>query len=201
MDRKSLILESGRNRLWILLIAIVIIILALLIGGYLIWKGKSKTAPLEKPVSETKLPRMANLPPAKKDVAPPQPTYPPDAPVLEQARKALREGIDPKEALAMAESLPDKPERADAAFLLLEYAAESGNSDAALAVGHFYDPAHEGPSGTIRKNPETAYEWYREALALGKENAKEYLARLRRWVQDQAALGSTEAKQLLDKWD
>ena len=197
----SPILKPGHNRLWILLIAIGIIIIAILIGGYVTWKGSRKTVHTEKSVPETKLPRMANLPPAKKEIAPPPPTYPPDAPVLEQARKALRDGIDPKEALAMAESLPDKPERADAAFLLLEYAAESGNGDAALAVGHFYDPTHEGPSGTIRKNFETAYEWYREALALGQENAKEYLARLRRWVEEQANQGSTEAKDLLDRWD
>ena len=200
MDRKTLILDSSRNRFWILLIVIILIILAILIGGYLAWKGSRKTAPVKKPISETKLPRMANLPPAKKEIALPQPSYPPDAPVLEQARKALREGIDPKAAFDMAESLPDKPERADEAFLLLEYAAENGNADAALAVGHFYDPTHEGLSGTIRKNPETAYEWYREALALGQENAKEYLARLRLWVEEQAKRGSTEAKDLLDRW-
>ena len=114
----------------------------------------------EKSDGDTKLPRMANLPTAKKTVTPPPPSYPPDAPVLEQARKALREGIDPDAALALAKSLPDRPERADAAFLLLEYAAENGNREAALAVGHFYDPTRDTPSGTIRKNPLTAYEWY-----------------------------------------
>jgi hypothetical protein len=146
------------------------------------------------------LPRMANQPPKEEEVAPPQPTYPPDAPVLEQARKALREGISPDEAVDFAESLPESPERADATFLLLEYAAEEGNQEAALAVGRFYDPTHEGPSGSILKNPSTAYDWYQEALKGGQEQALEDLARLRKWVEEQSKQGSRSAQELLQRW-
>ena len=146
------------------------------------------------------LPRMANQPPKEEDVAPPQPTYPPDAPVLEQARQALREGISPAEAVDFAESLPESPERADAAFLLLEYAAEEGNQEAALAVARFYDPTYEGPSGSILKNPSTAYDWYREALKGGQAQAPDDLARLRKWVEEQSKQGSREAQALLQRW-
>jgi TPR repeat protein len=129
---------------------------------------------------------MANLPPKPEPSMPPPPSYAPDAPVLEQAREALREGISPAEAVTMAKALPDRPERADAAFLLLEYAAESGNAEAALAVGRFYDPA--------------AFEWYQEALAKGQKQANNQLAKLRLWVEEKANQGSSQAKELLNSW-
>jgi TPR repeat protein len=109
-------------------------------------------------------------------------------------------GITPEAALALAKSLPESPERADAAFLLLEFAADAGNPEAALAVGRYYDPTDETPSGTIRKNPETAYGWYRDALKGGQENAKANLAQLHSWVEKQAGEGSHEARELLNNW-
>ncbi len=147
------------------------------------------------------LPRMANQPPKEEEIAPPQPSYPPNAPVLEQARKALREGLSPDEAVDFAESLPESPERADAVFLLLEYAAEAGNREAALAVGRFYDPSYEGPSGSILKNPSTAYNWYREALEGGQAQAGKDLARLRTWVEEQSKEGSHSSQELLQRWE
>jgi TPR repeat protein len=143
---------------------------------------------------------MANLPPRTETKLPPPPSYPSDAPVLDQVRKALRDGITPAEAVVMARALPDRPERADAAFLLLEYAAENGNAEAALAVGCFYDPSDEGVSGTIRKNPTTAYDWYTKALAGGQKSAHTKLSRLRSWVEAKATQGSREAQLLLNDW-
>jgi TPR repeat protein len=143
---------------------------------------------------------MANLPPKTETTLPPPPSYPSDAPVLDQVRKALREGITPAEAVVMARALPDRPERADAAFLLLEYAAESGNAEAALAVGRFYDPSDEGASGTIRKNPTTAYRWYRKAFAGGQRKAHTKLSQLRSWVEAKSTQGSREAQALLNDW-
>ena len=112
----------------------------------------------------------------------------------------MGKGIGPSEAVTLAKSFPDKPESPDAAFLLLEYAAELGNAEAALAVGQFYDPSYEGPSGTIRKNPETAYEWYQEALAGGNEKAKDRLSVLRKWLQDRMDQAGAGYGELLNKW-
>ena len=81
-----------------------------------------------------------------------------------------------------------------------EYAADEGHSEAMLAVGRYYDPTHKGPSGTIRKDPATAYEWYREALKGGLGEAEVQLAQLRRWVESQAGEGSSEARALLEVW-
>ena len=191
----------GRNRRWVLKVIIIVLILVIAAGIWWLIKIKDtppQTATDRKTPSE--LPRMANLPPPKPIPVPPKPSYGPNAPVIEQARTALREGIDPAGAVALSKTLPESPERPDAAFLLLEYAAEEGNAEAALAVGHYYDPTYEGPSGSIRKNPETAYEWYKEALAGGQGEAEKYLAKLQKRVQDQAENGSREAKALIKRW-
>ena len=195
-------LKFTQNRRWFL-IAIIIGLVVVVFGGLWILKTIRETSQPEttkKSSTQTPLPRMANLPPKETAPIPPPPTYSPNAPVLEQARKALSGGIDPSKAVALAESLPDRPERADAAFLLLEYAADEGHAKAAVAVGQFYDPSYGGPSGSIQKNPATAYDWYQEALSGGHEEAKEQLERLRKWVQEQAEKGSRESQELLKTW-
>ena len=190
-----------RERLWIVVIAGIFGLVVIAAAGYFIWKSFQADEVQPKAAPKAELPRMANLPPPKETIPPPPPpSYTPDAPALEKARKALREGISPEDALALAKSLPESPERADAAFLLLEFAADSGNAEAALAVARYYDPTDKEPSGTIRKNPETAYDWYTDALAGGQENAKTRLAQLRSWTEEQAAQGSIEARDLLDTW-
>ena len=193
--------EKSPERLWIVVISGIVGLVVLVVAGYLVWQSFQVDEVKPKEAQKPELPRMANLPPKKEAIVPPPPpSYTPDAPVLEKARKALREGITPEAALALAIALPESPEQKDAAFLLLEFAADSGNAEAALAVAHYYDPTDKAPSGTIRKNPETAYGWYTEALAGGQENAKIRLAQLRSWVEEQANQGSYEARELLNIW-
>jgi len=193
--------EKSPERLWIVVISGMVGLVVLVVAGYLVWQSFQVDEVKPKEAQKPELPRMANLPPKKEAIPPPPPpSYTPDAPVLEKARKALREGITPEAALALAKALPESPERRDAAFLLLEFAADSGNAEAALAVARYYDPTDKAPSGTIRKNPETAYNWYSEALAGGQENAKTRLAQLRSWVEEQANQGSYEARELLNDW-
>jgi TPR repeat protein len=192
---------KSRERLWIVVIAGIVGLVVIVVAGYLVWKSFQVDEVKPGQAKKLELPRMANLPPKKEAIPPPPPpSYTPDAPVLEKARKALREGITPAEALALANSLPESPERADAAFLLLEFAADSGHAAAALAVARYYDPTDKEPSGTIRKNPETAYSWYTQAQAAGQEDAKTRLVQLRSWVEEQANQGSYEARELLNTW-
>jgi hypothetical protein len=195
--------NAGQVRLAPLLLTVAILVLAVAVGGYFFLKnrGRGPAAGKSGKQVETKLPRMANLPAKKPLVAPPPPpSYTPDAPVLEKAREALKKGITPEGALALEKSLPESPERADAAFLLLEYAADSGNAEAALAVGRYYDPTDKHPSGTIRKNPETAHDWYRIALKGGQPEAQRRLEQLRQWLEEQARQGSRQARELLNTW-
>ena len=190
----------ARRKTWPLA---VIVAVGLLLGvgiGFFLLRGDSPKAPEAPSLPTDKpLPRMANLPP-KEETQVPQAAYPPDAPVLEQARKALREGIDPAGAVAMALSLPESPERADAAFLLLEYAAESGHPEAAFWVGRYYDPTDRSPSGTIQKNAQSAYEWYRKAADGGQQEAPRQIEVLREWIRKKADQGSWEFKQMLKNW-
>ncbi len=192
---------KSRERFWIVVIAGIVGLVVIVVAGYLVWQSFQVDEVKPKAAQKPELPRMANLPPKKEPIpSPPPPSYTPDAPALERARKALREGISPEDALALANSFPESPERADAAFLLLEFAADSGNAEAALAVARYYDPTDKEPSGTIYKNSESAYDWYTEALAGGQENAGTRLAKLRSWVEEQAAQGSSEARELLNTW-
>lgn len=189
------------ERLWIVVISGAVGLVVLVVAGYLVWQSFQVDEPKPNEGQKPGLPRMANLPPKREAIPPPPPpSYTPDAPALEKARKALREGITPEAALALANALPQSAERADAAFLLLEFAADSGNAEAALAVAHYYDPTDKTPSGTIRKNPETAYGWYTEALKGGQETAQPRLAQLRSWVEEQANQGFYEARELLNTW-
>jgi TPR repeat protein len=187
---------------------VIIVTVGLLIGlgaGYFFLYSKPpEVTTSETPASpdEKPLRRMANLPaPEQDESVPPEPDYPVDAAVLEQARKALREGIDPAAAVALAAALPDAPERADAAFLLLEYAAENGHADAAFAVACYYDPSDSQPSGTIRKNEATAYEWYETALENGRSDAAQRLEALRALVRQKADQGRWESQQLIKSWE
>jgi len=202
-------LNNKNRKRWWLITPIVLIGLAVIIYiGFLVWnsvrtenaKGQAKgkiEGEVEKPLE---LPRMANQPPKIKAPEPITPTYAPDAPLLEQVREAMRKGIDPDSALAMAKSLPDKPERADAAFILLEYAAEAENGEAALEVGRYFDPTYAGDSGTIVKDPEVAYDWYQLALSQGLTEAGIHLTNLKQLVTKQAAEGSYKARELLKNW-
>jgi TPR repeat protein len=112
----------------------------------------------------------------------------------------MRKGIDPEDAVALAKILPQKPERADAAFILLEYAAEAGHADAALIVARYFDPTSTDVSGTIIKDPAATYEWYQVALSAGLPEAQNHLSDLRQWVQKEAAQGSREAREVLTNW-
>ena len=190
--------EEPRTRWWIpITLAIVITVV---VGGYFVWRGSRPAVPTTETAEPTTLPRMANLPPKKEAPKPVPPPYSPDAPLLEQVRKVMRKGIDPQAAVVLAKSLPQKPERADAAFILLEYAGEAGHAEAALIVARYFDPTSTDDSGTIIKDPAAAYEWYQVALSGGQPEAQNHLSELRQWVQKEAAQGSREAREVLTNW-
>ena len=190
--------EQPRTRWWILIT--VAIVITVVVAGYFAWRVTRQPVPPKPTAEPTKLPRMANLPPKKEAPKPVQPSYSPDAALLEQVRQAMRKGIDPQDAVVLAKSLPQKPERADAAFILLEYAAEAGHAEAALIVARYFDPTSTDDSGTIIKDPAAAYEWYQVALSGGQSEAQNHLSELRQWVQKEAAQGSREAREVLATW-
>lgn len=187
-----------RTRWWILITAVIVIML--IVGGYIAWRLSKPEVPIKEEAAPAKLPRMANLPPKKEAPKPAPPPYSADAPLLERVRETMRKGIDPDAAVALAKSLPDEPERADAAFILLEYAAEAGQAEAALMVARYFDPTQTEDSGTIIKDPAAAYEWYQQALSGGQQQAENHLLGLKQWVENEARQGSAEARELLNNW-
>ena len=190
--------QEPRTQWWIIIT--VAIVITVVVGGYFAWRGSRQAVPTKETAEPTKLPRMANLPPKEEAPKPVPPPYSTDAPLIEQVREAMRKGIDPEDAVSLAKSLPQKPERADAAFILLEYAAEAEHAEAALIVARYYDPTSIDDSGTIIKDPAAAYEWYQVALSGGQLEAQNHLSDLRQWVQKKAAQGSREARELLTSW-
>lgn len=187
----------NNRRRWPVLVLVVVLVLLAVIAFWLWQRVSQPPTPTPPPATSTRLPPPTS-PTAPSELPPPP--HPEAGPFIEKARKALREGVDPASAVEMARPWLDKPESADGAFLLLEYAAEAGNAEAALSVGRFYDPLYQGPSGSIRKDPALAYEWYTKALEGGQKKAQERLAELRGWVEEQASGGSRGAQQLLDSW-
>jgi len=190
--------QEPRKRRWILIAVVIVIVVA--VTGYFTWRALRQAAGTKETAEPPKLPRMANLPPKEEVAQTVPPPYSPDAPLLEQVREAMRKGIDPEDAVALAKSLAQKPERADAAFILLEYAAEAGHGEAALIVARYFDPTSTDDSGTIIKDPAAAYEWYRVALSKGQPEAQNHISDLRQWLQKESAQGSEEAREILTNW-
>ncbi|MDO5484630.1 MAG: sel1 repeat family protein, partial [Desulfovibrionaceae bacterium] len=122
---------------------------------------------------------------------------------LRMAREHLRGQADPALSLALAQPLrhsASSAEEADAAFLLLEDAAQKGNPEAMLLVGQFYDPTSTLPRGSIPVDMSQARHWYRQAGQKGQPGAAEALQALRARVQEEADKGNAEARLLLRQW-
>jgi len=165
---------SSRARLWLLLVILILGVVILGGVGYLVFRDGSGTKEGG---------RTAQGPPP-----------------LEKARAALRDGVSPSGALSLAKTIKGGPESADARFLLLEYAAEGELPEAALEVGRYYDPSLNFQRGTIKPNPDTAYDWYRTAAKGGVAEAGPRLEGLKKWATAEAEKGSREAKDLLARW-
>lgn len=191
------------------LIIVAIAVAAAAVAAFVMFSGDdgggSGNGPVEPATTTTPQPTITALIPkttagATTTTTLRKPAYTDKAVALAKAREALKKGIDPAEAVKLAKNLPDSDEKPDAVFLLLEYAADSGDMDAALEVGRFYDPTDDIPSGSIQKNASQAYDWYKDALFEGRKAAEAKLTRLKKWVEQHAAQGDKKAKELLKRW-
>lgn len=122
---------------------------------------------------------------------------------LAAAREQLRGEARPEMSLALAKPLRKRDagaEESDAAFLLLEDAAQKGHAEAMLLVGQFYDPLSALPRGSIPVDISQAKHWYDQAAQKGQTQAAKALDALRAHVRDKAAQGDAEAQNLLQNW-
>ena len=104
-------------------------------------------------------------------------------------------------ALAKQVRLPGaSDEDTDQAFLLLQDAAEKGNTEAMFLLAQFYDPLCVLPHGNVQANPSQAREWYRRAEAGGLLHAYLASSALRNHLKKLAEEGNSEALNALRNW-
>ena len=128
---------------------------------------------------------------------------PPQQSPLRMARELLRGQAQPEQSLEAAKPLRTaqaSPEQSDAAFLLLEDAAQKGNAAAMYMVAQFYDPQSSLPRGSLPVDLTQAKRWYEAALQKGQAEARPALEALRAYARAQADKGDAEAAALLQGW-
>jgi len=118
---------------------------------------------------------------------------------VEEARLALRDpNTSAAEEIDKAHRMPTNLDGADAAFLLLEDAANvKHDGQAAFEVGRYYDPLDTAPNGTIKKRASRACSYYRMAQAAGIGDAAARLDGLKLWAEQKASDGDADAEATL----
>ena len=199
--------ESG-SKLWL----IVLLVLALAAAGGAAWwflLREPEKAPLPTPPAQTQNADKAQNPeqdkPKPADAAPQKDAEAakPALSPLASAREQLRGQALPDVSLAMAKPMRKadaQPEETDAAFLLLEDAAQKGDAEAMFLVGQFYDPASTLPRGSIPADLTQAKRWYDQAAQKGQPQAKAALDKLKEHARALEAKGDAEARALLQNW-
>ena len=190
---------------------VVLLVLALAAAGAAVWwflLREPEKAPLPTPPAQTQnadkpqnsdqaQPKTADAPKQGADAAKPALTP------LASAREQLRGQALPDVSLAMAKPLRKAeatPEETDAAFLLLEDAAQKGDAVSMYLVGQFYDPASTLPRGSIPADLTQAKRWYDQAVQKGQPLAKAALDKLKEYARGLEAKGDAEARSLLQNW-
>ena len=179
-----------------------LLLLVLAGGGIAAWKilSDGQPAPTDlAPAPAENAPGADNPPVADKTTQQEKPPTESRTP-LARAREHLAGPADPVQGIRIAKELREEEGGADAAFLLAEDAAGKGNAEAMLLTGIFYDPSDSAPSGSIIKDAEQALSWYRQASRAGLTEAKTRLAALRAWAEAEAAKGSADARDLLERF-
>lgn len=187
--------KSSGSLLWIVLGLVLLALAAAAVWWFFLRATPPPPPPMapQAPATQQETPAgTAKAPAAPASVAP-----------LQQAREHLRGTADPATSLELARPLRTPQagnDESDAAFLLLEDAAQKGNAEAMFLVGQFYDPQSKLPRGSIPADMSQARHWYENAKSKGYAEADKALADLRRHAEGEAAKGNAEASLLLREW-
>ncbi|MDR2124707.1 MAG: hypothetical protein LBP38_06990 [Desulfovibrio sp.] len=117
-----------------------------------------------------------------------------------RARGHLAGKADPETSLILYRQLRTEENGADAAFLLVEDAAQKGVPEAMLLVAGYYDPLVAGDKGSIKSDAEEAFNWYAKAAQAGAAEAATRLAALKEHLTAEAAAGNRDAERLLKRF-
>jgi hypothetical protein len=114
---------------------------------------------------------------------------------LEEVRELFRQGSEPAAMRAALDRLDGQAGAEDAVFLLLKALAPHSPENRSRYAA-FLDPTDTRPAGSIKKNPEAAYDEYELAKKGGDKSAALAQARLLKWAEEQSAKGDPEAARL-----
>ncbi len=192
--------ESPKKPWWkkVLFIALPILVLLALGGGFW-WLKNRESADSAAPVATEDqgadtAPALEDQDSAAGETAPP-PVAPKTLSPLEEVRELFRRGANLAEMETVMERLDGRDGAEDAVFLLARALADH-EPKYRLRCAEFLDPTDTRPTGSIRKNPEAAYDEYELARKGGDENAAQAQARLLEWAKEQAGQGDPEAARL-----
>jgi len=115
--------------------------------------------------------------------------------------RAKKGAANLKQIVKSAEAFKAKGKYTDA-YLLYFFAAREGYAPAAQVLARMYDPAHYSKQTSMLDQPDLvqAYKWYRQAARGGQAAAQRELNDFRARMEQLAAGGSAEAKQLALQW-
>jgi len=115
--------------------------------------------------------------------------------------KETKEPADLEQIFKSAQEFEADAMLADA-HLLYFFAARQGHSAAAQVLAKMHDPAYHSKQTSIMDEPDLAqaYKWYRQAAKGNDATAKKDLNNFRAQVEQLAASGNIEAKQLSFQW-
>ncbi len=199
---------------------IVMLILAGIVSFYLLSKNRpasivsipKATAPTTKviaePVSDTSIAKPASTAKSLKSAAPKnKPTTKITRAPGDSARAIIAKFKERKGAanlqplLKSANEFNTKARYADA-YLLYFFAAKQGSNTAAQVLAKMHDPAYYSKQTSMMDQPDLvqAYKWYQQAAKGGQAAAQKDLDIFRAQVEQMAASGHTEAKQLSLQW-
>lgn len=199
---------AKKSKAGLLFVAILLCLAAGLAGWMFLRSPEVPPLPEQKPEQEAQNTEQQAQTPEQQTPNPAEPgseqTQPQPLSPLAAAREHLRGPAQPDASLDMAKPLrraDATPEQSDAAFLLLEDAAQKGAAEAMFLVGQYYDPAAQLPRGSIPTDLTQARRWYESALKNGHQNARPALDALKEYARVQKEKGDAEAAVLLQNWE
>jgi len=115
--------------------------------------------------------------------------------------RAQKGATDLQQLLTSANEFNSKGMYTDA-YLLYFFAAKQGSRTAAQVLAKIHDPTYHSKQTSIMDQPDLvqAYKWYQQAARGGQATAQKALDTFRAQVEQMAASGHAEAKQLSLQW-
>ncbi|MCB1736176.1 MAG: hypothetical protein H6981_13085 [Gammaproteobacteria bacterium] len=202
-------LDGGKGLGTGAIVGIVIVLVAILVGGYFLFGGSDTTdhdqggdATLPAPtktVAQVPGTEVAELAPGSESGVRPGD----EARALIAELRAAGGRVDLHQVHVRAVRYADAGQPVDA-YLLWFFAAREGHGPSAFVLGEMYDPEYfdQTKTGAVIEQPDEAQalKWYQRALNAGEPMADERIASLVQRVEQAAAQGDDNARRMMLAW-